>query len=428
MQRKAQAYRKNAAVTIPQGERHRLDSQPGDPFNHSEFVRRTRCDMAQDVNAPKREQHTDDEEWFDLQSLAPEDTPGEEPVEVCSGRKARAYYAPPPSGGDAPERADTSARVSSLPRNAEQSFRDTYGPLVYFAFLALIPVVSVVLFVLAPFGVPQDEPMQEPVEQEAVPAPPAADRKALAPAPMPTSALLRVDSDPEGAYVYVDGALAGITPYQSDTIESGWRAVVLKMNDHIERDTLVYVDPEAVTTLALALDSTIAAPISIEPDPEPPPAFDAAREQEVEERPLVPEVGEVRVETVPDRAVVRLDGEVVGRTPLLLGDLAPGMYDLVLSMPGYASQTRRVDVGPGRRSTVRAELVAQTGTLSVIVRPWGSIYINDTLLVRDTDLRRSLDVAAGSHVVRVVHPVLGEQERRVDVRAGQTTSVTFDLL
>jgi len=388
--------------------------------------------MAQDVNAPKREQHTDDEEeWFDLQSLAPEDTPGEEPVEVCSGRKARAYYAPPPSEADAPAQANTPARVVPPPSDAEQSFRDTYGPLAYFAFLALIPVVSVVLFVLAPYGTSPDEPVLEPVlAQEA------------APAPSPASAPLRVHSDPEDAVVYIDGRETGLTPYQNDAVASGWRTISVEKPGHIVRDTLVYVEANAATTLTLALEPLEAELAEVEPpeaEPpdvqaaaptalEPPPVPAAPSEQRTEERAPAVKVGEVQIETVPDRAVVRLDGEVVGRSPLLLGGLVPGMYDLALSMPGFASQTRRVDVGPGRRSTVRAELVALTGTLSVIVRPWGSIYIDGTLLARDTDLRRSLDVAAGSHVVRVVHPVLGEQERRVDVRAGETTSLTFDLL
>lgn len=382
--------------------------------------------MAQDVNAPKREQHTDDEEWFDLQSLAPEDTPGEAQVEVCSGRKARAYYAPSPSESAASPQTEASVRVVARPHDAEHSFRDTYGPIFYFAFLVLVPVVSGILFVFAPFGTLQDEQVPDPVvAQDEALVPSAADPRV--PVVPPTPTLLRVDSDPEQAIVYIDGAEAGITPYQSDAVTLGWRLLSLEKSGHAVRDTLIHVEAEAATTLALVLDPLDAEP-SAPPAPEPPPVPDASQEQEPEERPLVPEVGEMQIVTVPDRAVVRLEGEVVGRSPLLLGDLAPGMYDLTLSMPGYASQSRRVDVGPGRRSTVRAELVAQTGTLSVLVRPWGSIYIDGTLLARDTDLRRSLDVAAGSHVIRVVHPVLGEQERRVDVRVGQTTSVTIDLL
>lgn len=382
--------------------------------------------MAQDVNAPKRAQHTDDEEWFDLQSLAPEDTPGEVPVEVCSGRKARAYYAPSPSKSAAPPRTEAPARLVARPHDAEHSFRDTYGPIFYFAFLVLIPVVSGILFVFAPFGTLQDEQVPEPVvAQEEASVPSAADRRV--PAVPPTPTLLRVDSDPEQAIVYIDGDEVGITPYRSDAVTPGWRALSLEKSGHAVRDTLIHVEAEAATTLALVLDPLDAEPVASSAL-KPPAVPDVSQERELEERSLVPEVGEMRVVTVPDRAVVRLEGEVVGRSPLLLGDLAPGMYDLTLSMPGYASQSRRVDVGPGRRSTVRAELVAQTGTLSVLVRPWGSIYIDGTLLARDTDLRRSLDVAAGSHVVRVVHPVLGEQERRVDVRVGQTTTVTIDLL
>jgi hypothetical protein len=378
--------------------------------------------MAQDVNAPHREDHND-EEWFDLQSLAPEDDPSETPIEVWSARKARAYYAPAPSHADKPPPS-----VSSYEKGP--GVLGTYGPLLYFAFLALVPIVGTVLFVWSSsVPSPEEQAIVERVQPQAVtPAPSTADRNSV-PLLVPSPTSFRVNSDPEGAYVYVDGALAGITPHQDGAIESGWRTVVLTMRDHAERDTLVYVDPEAATTLTLALDPLVEAPISAaSSEPPPAPVVDEPVQPNREAAVTAQKAGELRVTSIPDRAVVRLGGEVMGRTPLLLGDLAPGMYDLALSMPGYASQTRRVDVGPGRRATVRVELVARTGTLSVLVHPWGSIYIDGTLLARDTDLRRSLDVAAGSHVVRVVHPVLGVQERRVDVQAGQTTSVTFDLL
>jgi hypothetical protein len=71
--------------------------------------------------------------------------------------------------------------------------------------------------------------------------------------------------------------------------------------------------------------------------------------------------------------------------------------------------------------------VAPTGALSVLVRPWGSIYIDGRLKERNTDVRYSTPLKAGQYVLRVEHPTLGVREQVVEIRNGETQHLVLDL-
>jgi|GEM_PF-5001457 len=74
------------------------------------------------------------------------------------------------------------------------------------------------------------------------------------------------------------------------------------------------------------------------------------------------------------------------------------------------------------------EEVAGTATISVRVKPWGSIFVDGRLLARNTDLRHAVEVEPGTHRLRVEHPALGSHEIEVTVRPGMTLEVPVDLL
>lgn len=100
------------------------------------------------------------------------------------------------------------------------------------------------------------------------------------------------------------------------------------------------------------------------------------------------------------------------------------------STSGTDERERRAEP-TGQDEEVRsdeAEQVAGTGTIAVRVKPWGSIFVDGTLQARNSDLRHSMDLEAGTHRVRVEHPALGVREVEVTVRPGVTLEVPVDLL
>ncbi len=65
--------------------------------------------------------------------------------------------------------------------------------------------------------------------------------------------------------------------------------------------------------------------------------------------------------STPSNADVRVNGELRGRTPLLLGDLPPGTLTVVFSAPGRERVRRAVELKPGDETrTVAVELFGMT--------------------------------------------------------------------
>ncbi|WP_259197125.1 PEGA domain-containing protein [Salinibacter ruber] len=128
-----------------------------------------------------------------------------------------------------------------------------------------------------------------------------------------------------------------------------------------------------------------------------------------------------------DRATVALDGEEVGATPATLTEVTTGTYEVTFSRPGHKTVTRRVDVSATDTATVTATLKRRTGHLRVLVRPWGSIYIDDQRRAENSDVWYDTTLPAGPHTITARHPALGEKSRPVTVAPQDTQSVVVDL-
>lgn len=138
-------------------------------------------------------------------------------------------------------------------------------------------------------------------------------------------------------------------------------------------------------------------------------------------------VGSVRVSSEPSGATVLLNGVPVGTTPTTLYRVTPDEYTLALELDGFATHSERVDVLAGQEVSVGAALVQAVGEVEVVVRPWGSIFIDGTLHRADTDVAYRAQVLAGTRVVRAVHPSLGVQERTIDVPVGGVKRIVIDM-
>ncbi len=63
------------------------------------------------------------------------------------------------------------------------------------------------------------------------------------------------------------------------------------------------------------------------------------------------------------------------------------------------------------------------GTLTIQVRPWGSVFINDRLIHREVSARFQTHLEPGTYPVKVVHPVLGTWKGVAKVEAGREVAV-----
>ena len=82
--------------------------------------------------------------------------------------------------------------------------------------------------------------------------------------------------------------------------------------------------------------------------------------------------GALLVRSIPDGAVLFLNGENRGVTPVTIPDLPVGGHVLVLSSPGYQNMTTQVIVREGAITEVNVPLSAVNGSLYVNTTPGGA--------------------------------------------------------
>jgi serine/threonine-protein kinase len=82
-------------------------------------------------------------------------------------------------------------------------------------------------------------------------------------------------------------------------------------------------------------------------------------------------------------------------------------------------------VAPPAVTVPPSTLAAEPGQLQIAVKPWGEVSV-DGRVIGTTPLDH-ITLPAGSHVVRVRHPLYEVWERPVSIRAGETAKMVVDL-
>jgi len=144
------------------------------------------------------------------------------------------------------------------------------------------------------------------------------------------------------------------------------------------------------------------------------------------EPPNTPALGTLDLKSDPAGAAILVNGRDFGATPGT-AQLAAGTYEILLRHPGYEDFADSVTVSSGLKSEVFERLRPRGGTLSILVKPYGTIYIDGTLERRDANTRYSKTLAAGSYRLAAVHPTLGKWEKNVTLAAGQEAFIEIDF-
>ncbi len=210
----------------------------------------------------------------------------------------------------------------------------------------------------------------------------------------PTSTL-SVDSQPPSAVVIVGADTAGATPVNNHSLSPGTYLVTIDRTNYGSRDTVITLSAGQSAALSprFSRDESSAA------------AQDPAADSSQESRPSAPPIGSGdeasgsnpdrpatdrrpgSATSPTDRDIAPVTGTLVLRaTPTTLTEVTTGTYDVAFSRPGHETVTQRVDVSAADTATVTATLKRRTGHLRVLVRPWGSIYIDDQRRAENSDV------------------------------------------
>lgn len=157
---------------------------------------------------------------------------------------------------------------------------------------------------------------------------------------------LKVTTNPN-ATVFVDGSQVGTSPFEDKTLEQG--EVTLKL----------IPDPssgEAITWEGLVnITSGVFTVVN----------YDLAATQEesageiLTMEPTNQSVASLAVVSIPDGAIVKIDGETEGPTPLEAGQIEPGDHQLQITSPGYEDRTIPISTQVGYKLIVTVKLAKQ---------------------------------------------------------------------
>lgn len=143
-------------------------------------------------------------------------------------------------------------------------------------------------------------------------------------------------------------------------------------------------------------------------------------------------IGQVLIAVDVAGAVINVDGDDIGDTPLLRPvALAAGTHTIEIRAPGYQMARRTVSVAG--RETVRLQvsllrIVERTGTLSIRTRPTHVRIAIDDRIVGVTPLSRTVPLAAGSHTVVAERTGYHSQTRTLVLTPRAHMDLAFELI
>jgi hypothetical protein len=138
----------------------------------------------------------------------------------------------------------------------------------------------------------------------------------------------------------------GVTPLALRSLDVGTRTVVIARRGYIPETRRVVITKERpARTLDVRLSAAAAAAT-----PAPRPSTPASLGKPAAT------TGVLAVDSRPSGATVTINGRASGTTPLVLNDVAPGEYRILMTMPGYREFTTTVRVVAGERTRAAASL------------------------------------------------------------------------
>ena len=158
------------------------------------------------------------------------------------------------------------------------------------------------------------------------------------------SAAISVSSTPK-AVVFIDGAEVGTTPYLNDKLQAGEHIVKLvpeATNDGLSPwEGKVVLSSNVLTVVNRNLGST---------------AQSSSGEVIWLEKIASKDKSSITVISSPDQAVVKIDSEPKGFSPITIDELNPGSYQVFIASPGYEERTISAKTVAGFRLIINVQL------------------------------------------------------------------------
>ena len=209
---------------------------------------------------------------------------------------------------------------------------------------------------------------------------------------------ISVSSLPTGAAVLLDGINTGtITPTIIESVSSGSHIVLLRFTGYQDYTRSVTVSDNATSTVSVTLTASTPIPNTI------------------------------YIYSNPAGATVHINNNLQGQTPLTIGSVPNGNYQILIQYTGYSDWSQNITVN-NNVQTVNATLTpisTTNGSVSVESDPSNAAVFLNTEYKGKTPI--TLNLSRGTYRVVIQKTGYLDWSNRISVTSGTTTDVYAQL-
>jgi hypothetical protein len=220
--------------------------------------------------------------------------------------------------------------------------------------------------------------------------------------PVQTGAIY-AQSTPAGAAIYMNGNLQGYSPITIPNLPPGTYSLKASLSGYTPDTQLINVYTSQTATYYPNLQQSPPAPRS---------------------------TGTVSVTSVPNAALVYVDGNYQGRAPLT-ATLYPGSHSFRLSLPGYNDYTSSVYVTANTNQKLNAVLpTAVFGTVSISSMPGATVWMdsNNKGIIPSSGTLTLSSITSGNHVFKLTASGYNDWINTVYIQPNAITPVSATLI
>ena len=137
--------------------------------------------------------------------------------------------------------------------------------------------------------------------------------------------------------------------------------------------------------------------------------------------------GGIYVNAVP-WADIYIGGSHYGTTPLSENIIMePGIYELELRNPSFETTSSTIEITANVVDTLKFRLHEMFGHLSIKVKPWGKVYINEEY-IDTTPMKEPVKLKRGRYHLLVKNPYFSDYSESIEIVAGRTHELSINMI
>lgn len=222
----------------------------------------------------------------------------------------------------------------------------------------------------------------------------------LVPQAKPAFGSIAVNSNPQGARVYLDNVYKGQTPVNLKDIPVGRHAIKIVLPDYQEWNSEITVTSSQTARIFADLESQRA-------------------------------YGSISVNSNPWGADIYLDDNYEGLTPLDLTEIPVGSYIIKIVLNGYREWVSEISVSSGQTSRISVDLEPQPSYGSISIKSnqrEAKVFLNGTY-IRTTSVYPTIleDIETGYYEMVIIKDGFRAWIEELEVFPGEVTSIEATL-